>query len=72
MRKLPVYAAAGVGECWIVDIPERLGHVHAQPSGRDYTRTRTLAPPGTTIRFTTAEVFARLDTRARSTPSREP
>lgn len=67
MRKVPVYAAAGIGECWIVDIPKRLVHVHDRPSGRAYGRTRTfagtdvLAPPGTDIRFTAADVFARLD-----------
>ncbi|HWT94007.1 MAG TPA: Uma2 family endonuclease [Solirubrobacteraceae bacterium] len=67
MRKLPVYAAASVGECWIVDIPKRLVHVHDRPEGREYGRTRTFAgadvlePPGTEIRFTAAEVFARLD-----------
>lgn len=67
MRKLPVYAGAGIGECWIVDIPKRLVHVHDQPSGREYLRTRTLAgsdvlePPGTDLRFTVADVFASLD-----------
>jgi Uma2 family endonuclease len=67
MRKLPVYAGAGIAECWIVDIPKRLVHVHDQPSGREYARTRTLAgsdvlePPSTDIRFTVADVFALLD-----------
>jgi Uma2 family endonuclease len=67
MRKLPIYAAADVGECWIVDIPKRVVHVHDQPAGREYGRTRTLTggdaltPPGTDIRFAVADVFARLD-----------
>ncbi|HWT94006.1 MAG TPA: Uma2 family endonuclease [Solirubrobacteraceae bacterium] len=67
MRKLPLYAAADVGECWIVDIPKRVVHVHDRPSGREYGRTRkftgsdVLKPPCTTIRFTAADVFARLD-----------
>ncbi|HWT94008.1 MAG TPA: Uma2 family endonuclease [Solirubrobacteraceae bacterium] len=67
MRKLPVYASAGIGECWVVDIPKRLVHVHDRPKGREYERTRTfegadvLEPPGTTIRFTAADVFAALD-----------
>jgi Uma2 family endonuclease len=67
MRKLPVYAAAEVGECWVVDVSKRLVHVHDEPSGREYGRTRTFAgadvlePPGTEIRFSVAGVFARLD-----------
>lgn len=67
MRKLPVYAEAGVAECWIVDVPKRLVHVHDEPSGREFGRTRTFAgddalePPGTELRFTVADVFTRLD-----------
>lgn len=67
MRKLPVYAEASVGECWIVDVPKRQVLVHDQPAGRTYARTRSfengdvLTPPGTDIRFTAADVFARLD-----------
>lgn len=67
VRKVPVYAAGGIGECWIVDVPRRCVHVHIEPEGRAYRRTRVLrgddelAPPGTDIRFTVADVFSTLD-----------
>jgi Uma2 family endonuclease len=34
--KLPVYAAAGVAEVWIEDLPNRTLHVYREPEGRGY------------------------------------
>lgn len=34
--KLPVYAAAGVAEVWIEDLPNQTLHVYREPSGRLY------------------------------------
>ena len=35
-RKLPLYAAAGIPELWIADLPRRRFLIHRQPSGRSY------------------------------------
>lgn len=42
--KLPLYAASGVAEVWIVDLPEGLLRVHRRPAGREYAEIRSLAP----------------------------
>ena len=34
--KLPVYAAAGVAEVWIEDLPNQILHVYREPFGRLY------------------------------------
>ena len=36
--KLPLYAAAGIPEVWLVDLDERTIHVYHTPSGNRYTR----------------------------------
>jgi Uma2 family endonuclease len=48
--KAEIYAAAGVGEYWVIDIPARVVHVHRSPSAAGYGSCRqvasgTLRPP---------------------------
>ncbi|MGQ0575712.1 MAG: Uma2 family endonuclease [Pseudonocardia sp.] len=43
-RKLPLYAAAGVPEYWIVDLHRRRVDVHRSPSGRQYAQVETVKP----------------------------
>lgn len=63
-RKLPVYAAGGVEEYWIVHEPKRTVFVHRAAAGREYTDTRALSGPdvltvpGTEIAFTVDDLFA--------------
>ena len=65
--KAEIYAAAGVGEYWVIDIPARVVHVHGSSSGDRYDACRqvsggTLRPP---VRDAPAidveELFALLD-----------
>ena len=42
--KLPVYAAAGVAEVWIEDLPNRILHVFREPSGRKFKTALQFAP----------------------------
>ena len=42
--KLPHYAAAGIPECWIVDLEAGVLGVHREPSGRMYMASRVLGP----------------------------
>lgn len=42
--KLPLYAAAGVPEAWVVDIAARALHVHAGPASGRYQDVRRLVP----------------------------
>jgi Uma2 family endonuclease len=42
--KLPVYAAAGVTEVWIEDLPNRILHVFREPSGRKFKTALQFAP----------------------------
>ncbi len=44
-RKARIYAAAGVGEYWVVDLVARVVHVHLDPRDGGYAVTRTVAPP---------------------------
>ena len=61
--KLPVYAAGGVEEYWIVHEPKRTVFVHRRPEGREYTETHALAGtdlltvPDTHITFTVDDLF---------------
>ena len=63
-RKVPVYAAARVEACWIVDVPRRTVEVLTEPDGESFRRTTllrgddALAVPGLEVRFTVAEVFS--------------
>lgn len=41
-RKLPLYAAAGIPELWIADLPRRRFLIHRQPSGRSYADVATI------------------------------
>ena len=41
--KLPLYARAGIVECWIVDLNGRCVEVHRDPGPGGYGRSRTLA-----------------------------
>ena len=40
-RKAPLYARAGVGELWLVDVPARLIEVHRDPGDTGYRDVRT-------------------------------
>lgn len=46
--KAPLYASAGVGELWIVDLPGRIVDVCREPAGGSYTE-HVVARPGTSI-----------------------
>lgn len=35
-RKLPLYAAEGIAEFWILNVPERVVEVYREPAGRRY------------------------------------
>jgi Uma2 family endonuclease len=41
--KAEIYAAAGVGEYWVIDVPARIVHVHDAPSDAGYGARRTVA-----------------------------
>jgi Uma2 family endonuclease len=41
--KLPIYAAAGIAECWIVDFNDKSLEVHREPVGDGYAHLQTLA-----------------------------
>ncbi len=34
--KAPLYAAAGIPEYWVIDLDERVTHIHRGPSGQDW------------------------------------
>jgi Uma2 family endonuclease len=61
--KIDIYAAAGVGEYWIVDLPKRSVDVFTKPMTGGYAERRTLrgndtlAVPEYGIEMTVAEVF---------------
>jgi Uma2 family endonuclease len=46
--KLPLYASAGIPECWLVDMPEQSIEVHTQPTSKGYTQIH-IYQPGDTI-----------------------
>ncbi len=45
--KLPLYAAAGIPEVWIVDLPSGAVEVYTEPSGETYSLSRTVSVGGT-------------------------
>jgi Uma2 family endonuclease len=45
--KLPLYARAGIGEVWIVDLHRRVVDVHRTPAGDGYTTVETHGPEDT-------------------------
>jgi Uma2 family endonuclease len=45
--KLPLYARAGIGEVWIVDLRRRVVDVHRTPAGNEYTTVETHGPDDT-------------------------
>ena len=45
--KAPLYARAGVGELWLVDIPAGLVEVHRDPAPAGYRDVRTLGAADT-------------------------
>jgi Uma2 family endonuclease len=54
--KLPLYARAGIGEVWIVDLTHDVVEVHRAPSGRGYGSTHTLDRDGTLTRGRPADL----------------
>ena len=58
--KLPLYARAGIGEYWIVDLKRRVLHAHRGPANGEYAETTNhrsgerlalAAAPGITVRL---------------------
>lgn len=55
MRKLPLYAAAGVPEYWVVDLHREVVHVHRSPVDGGHRQVSTagrgdrLTAPGTDL-----------------------
>jgi Uma2 family endonuclease len=47
-RKLPAYAAAGIPECWLVNLPEQQVEVYREPAADGY-RLRHLHRPGDSL-----------------------
>jgi Uma2 family endonuclease len=45
--KLPLYARAGIGEVWIVDLRRRVVDVHRTPAGDAYATVETRGPEDT-------------------------
>ena len=45
-RKLPLYAACGIPEYWIVDVVKPVLHVFRTPQGQRYLRSSSIARPG--------------------------
>jgi Uma2 family endonuclease len=46
-KKLPLYARAGVPECWILNLQERVLEVYREPSGTRYKAVRYYTPDET-------------------------
>lgn len=46
-KKLPLYARAGVPECWILNLQERMLEVYREPSGTRYKAVRYYTPDET-------------------------
>lgn len=46
-RKLPIYAWAGIPECWILNLKERVLEVYREPSGERYKTVRYYTPDET-------------------------
>jgi hypothetical protein len=40
--KAPLYAQAGIPNCWLVDLDRMKVEVYTQPSGRTYRKVQTL------------------------------
>ena len=36
-RKIPLYGRYGVSQCWLINLPERIVEVHANPDPHGYT-----------------------------------
>ena len=45
--KLPLYAQAGIGEVWIVDLHRLVVDAHRTPAGDGYATVETHGPEGT-------------------------
>jgi Uma2 family endonuclease len=44
--KMPLYAAAGISEYWIVNLIDDRLEIYTQPQGSIYTNTQIILPPG--------------------------
>jgi hypothetical protein len=49
-QKLPLYAEAGIPECWILNLMDDVLEVYQGPIGRQY-RSRTIYRPGEAVEF---------------------
>jgi Uma2 family endonuclease len=41
--KMPLYARAGIGEVWLLDLPAERVEIYREPAATGYRETRTLA-----------------------------
>jgi Uma2 family endonuclease len=46
-RKMALYARHGIQEYWVVDVENRLLHVHQRPTSAGYEQTSSIDAPGT-------------------------
>lgn len=58
--KLPIYAAAGVPEYWIVDLNEKTLEIHREPVGEGYSQQQTLTGDDIAIPLACPEVTLRV------------
>jgi hypothetical protein len=59
-EKAPVYAAAGIPDAWIADLPVRRFLIHREPAGRAY-RGVTVVERGTLSPLTFSDVEVRVE-----------
>jgi Uma2 family endonuclease len=58
--KLPLYARAGIGEVWIVDLRRRVVDVHRTPAGAEYATVETHGPDDTVTLAVAPEILVEL------------
>jgi Uma2 family endonuclease len=58
--KLPLYARAGIGEVWIVDLRRRVVDVHRTPAADGYATVETRRPEDTGTPGLTPEIAVAL------------
>jgi Uma2 family endonuclease len=59
--KLPLYARAGIGEYWIVDLKRRVIDAYKTPDGDEYRERTTYGPTETVTLALAPDIVVRLD-----------
>ena len=59
--KLPAYATAGVKECWLVLVEQKLVEVYRQPAGDKFAEYTTHGPGGKLTSLSVPEFTVELD-----------